>query len=90
LSNKSDATETVAQADLTVSTPAGFGGIATIENDVVVDFGATSIGVVDQIVLQNNASPDQLLLIEEPSGPDLTGEDVELPANSVLYEFGNP
>jgi hypothetical protein len=90
VSNKSDASVSLAQADTNVSAASGFAGVTTLENTVQLNFGSQSIGVVDQIVIQNDTNTDQLLLIDEPNDPDLTGEDVTLPANSTLYEFGNP
>lgn len=90
ISNKSDASVNVARTALTVTTPADFTGVTTLENDNVIDFGSQSIGTVDDIVIQSQSNTDRAIRADEPNNPDLTGEDVSIPANTVLYEFGNP
>jgi hypothetical protein len=90
VSNKSDASVAVAEADFTITTPADFSGVTTLENDNDLSYGALSIGVVDDIVIQNDANPDLFIRGDEPNNPELTGEEVTLPAGTVLYEFGNP
>jgi len=90
VSNKSDASVQVAEDDFTITTPDDFSGATTLENDNDLSYGALSIGTVDDIVIQNDANPDQFIRGDEPNDPELTGEEVTLPAGTVLYEFGNP
>lgn len=89
VTNKSDATVQVAEADFTITTPTDFSGSTTLENDNDLDFGSLSIGTVDDIVIQNDANGDIFVVGDEPNNPDLTGEDVTLPAGTTLYELGN-
>lgn len=90
LSNKSDATATLAEADVSVSTPSSFSGVTTVTTQTDLSFGSLSIGTVDQIVVQNQTNGSRLVLTDEPNDPDLTGEDVTLPSGTTLYKFGNP
>jgi hypothetical protein len=90
LNNKSDATASLAEGDVSISTPSSFSGVSEASTSTQLDFGSPNIGTVDQIVIQNDANPDQMLLIDEPNDPDLTGENVTLPSGSTLYQFGNP
>ena len=90
LGEKSDAEVSVAEADFTITTPESFDGVATLSNDNDLEYGSQSIGVVDDLVIQNDANPDLFIRGDEPNNPDLTGEDVTLPAGTTLYEFGNP
>ncbi len=89
VTNKSDATVQVAEADFTITTPTDFSGSAKLENDNQLSFGSPSIGTVDDIVIQNDANGDLFIVGDEPNNPDLTGEQVTLPANTTLYELGN-
>ena len=90
VSDKSDAEVSVPEADFTITTPTDFSGVATLENDVELDFGTPEIGVVDDVVIQNDANGDLFVLGDEPNNPDLTGEQVTIPAGTTLYELGNP
>lgn len=90
VSNKSDASVNVAEADLTINAAADFSGAATITVDIELDFGAQSIGIVDEIVIQNQTNTSMWVLANEPNDPNLTGEDTTIPAGTTLYEFGNP
>lgn len=90
INDKSDAQVSVDEADFTITTPTNFSGATTLENDNDLEYGALSIGTVDDIVIQNDANPDQFIRGDEPNDPELTGEEVTLPAGTVLYEFGNP
>lgn len=89
ISNKSDDSVSVAEADFTITTPDDFSGSATLENDNDLDFGTPAIGVVEDIVIQNDSDGDLFIVGDEPNDPDLTGEQVTLPAGTTLYEFGN-
>jgi len=89
VTNKSDAQVSVAEADFTINTPADFTGSATLSNDNELDFGTPSIGTVDDIVIQNDTNGDLFIVGDEPNNPDLTGEQVTLPAGTTLYELGN-
>ena len=90
IDDKSDAQVSVAEADFTITTPSSFDAVATLSNDNDLEYGALSIGTVDDIVIQNDDNPDQFIRGDEPNDPELTGEEVTLPAGTVLYEFGNP
>jgi len=90
VSNKSDASADVAEADVTINAAGGFGGTATLTNDNQVSFGSQSIGTVDEIVIQNQNNTDRWVVLDETNDPNLTGEDVNISANTTLYEFGNP
>ena len=90
IDTKSDASQAVAEADWTINTPADFSGVATLENDNEIDFGEQDIGTVDDIVIQNDADGDVWVLADEPDNPDLTGEDVSIPAGTTIYSLGNP
>lgn len=90
VSNKSDASVQVDEADFTIDTPSDFSGVATLSNDNDLDYGALDIGVVDDIIIQNDSNSDLFVVGNEPNDPDLTGEDVTLPADTTLYELGNP
>jgi len=87
---KSDAQVSVDEADFTITTPESFDAVTTLSNDNDLEYGDLSIGVVDDVVIQNDANPDIFIRGDEPNNPDLTGEDVTLPAGTTLYEFGNP
>lgn len=87
--SKSDAEVSVAEEDFTITTPADFSGVATLENDNELNFGTPEIGVVDDVVIQNDANDDLFVLGNEPNNPELTGEEVTLPAGTILYELGN-
>ena len=87
--SKSGAEESVAEADYSVNTPADFSGGTELVVDVEVDFGATDIGTVDDIVVQNDTDGDLWLVGDEPNNPELTGEDVVIEAGTTIYEFGN-
>lgn len=89
IGNKSDASVAVAEADFTITTPTDFSGSTTLENNNDLDFGTPDIGVVDDIVIQNDANGDLFVVGDEPNNPDLTGEQVTLPAGTILYELGN-
>lgn len=86
---KSDAEISVDEADFTITTPADFSGEATLENNNDLEFGPLSIGVVDDVVIQNNVNGDLFISGDEPNNPELTGEDVTLAAGTTLYRFGN-
>ena len=90
IADKSDAEVSVEEEDFTITTPESFDGVATLSNDNDLEYGSQSIGVVDDLVIQNDADPDLFIRGDEPNNPDLTGEDVTLPAGTTLYEFGNP
>ena len=90
VTDKSDAEVSVPEADFTITTPEDFSGVATLENDVELDFGTPEIGVVDDVVIQNDENGDLFVLGDEPNNPDLTGEQVTIPAGTTLYELGNP
>jgi len=64
--------------------------VTTLENNNELDFGSPDIGTVDNIVVQNNTDGDLWLLADEPNNPELTGEDVTIPAGTTMYELGNP
>lgn len=89
ISSKSDATVQVAEADWTITTPADFSGTVTIENNNELNFGSLDIGVVDQVVIQNDVNADDFVLAQEPNDPNLTGESVSISAGTTIYEFGN-
>lgn len=88
--SNSDAETSVAEADWTVTTPAGFDGVVELSNDNELDFGSPDIGTVDEIVIQNDSDGDLWVVADEPNNPDLTGEDVTIAAGTTMYEFGNP
>lgn len=90
VSSASASSANVAEADLTITTPSGFAGTTTIENDNEVAFGTVDAGTIVEIVIQNQNTGDIFVLADEPNDPDTTGEDVNLPANTTLYELGNP
>lgn len=90
LSNKSDDTVDVAESNFSITTPSDFSGVTTLQNDNELDFGTPSIGVVDDLVIQNQSNGDLFVVGDEPNDPELTGEQVTLPPNTVLYELGNP
>ena len=90
IDTKSDAEVSVAEADFTITTPEDFDGVATLENDNELDFGTPEIGVVDDVVIQNDANADLFVVGDEPNNPELTGEQVTLPAGTTIYELGNP
>lgn len=90
LTAKSDASVSVAELDWTITPPAGFNGVATLANDAELDFGSPNIGVVSEIVIQNNTNGDLWLVADEPTDPNLTGEAVTIAAGTQMYEFGNP
>ena len=89
IDTKSDAEVSVDEADFTITTPTDFTGSATLENDNELAFGSPSIGVVDDIIIQNDANGDLFVVGDEPNDPDLTGEQVTLPASTTIYELGN-
>ena len=90
INDKSDAQVSVDEDDFTITTPSSFDAVATLSNDNDLEYGALSIGTVDDIVIQNDDNPDQFIRGDEPNDPELTGEEVTLPAGTTLYEFGNP
>ena len=90
LDEKSDAEVSVDEADFTITTPESFDSVATLSNDNELDFGTPEIGTVDDVVIQNDENSDLFVVGDEPNNPDLTGEQVTLPAGTTLYELGNP
>ena len=90
IEDKSDAEISVEEGDFTITTPDDYSGVATLENDNDLEYGQLSIGVVDDIVIQNDVNGDLWIVGDEPVDPELTGEQVTLPAGTVLYELGNP
>lgn len=89
IDTKSDAQVSVAEADFTITTPEDFSGNATLENDNELEFGTPDIGTVDDIVIQNDANGDLFVLGDEPNNPELTGEEVTIPAGTTLYNLGS-
>ena len=89
ISNKSDASVSVAEADFTITTAASYSGTTTLENDNELDFGSQSIGTIDDVVIQNDANPDRAIRSDEPNDPNTTGENVTIAAGTILYEIGN-
>jgi len=79
----------VTEANLSISTPADFTGTADLSNDNQLDFGSVDIGVVDDVVIQNQNNNDLFVLADETNNPDTTGEQVTLPAGTTLYSLGN-
>lgn len=90
VTNKSDTTVQVAEADWTITSPADFSGTTDLSNDNELDFGTPSIGTVDQIVIQNDTNGDLWVVADEPNNPDLTGENVTISAGTTMYQLGNP
>lgn len=90
LNSKSGATASLAESDVSISTPSSFSGVTTATLTTDLSFGSLSIGTVDQIVIQNATNQSRLILADEPNDPNLTGEDVTLPSGTTLYRFGNP
>lgn len=87
---KSDASQSIAEADWTISTPGDFSGVATLENDNLIDFGSQDIGTVNDVVVKNDSDGSYWILADEPNNPNLTGEEVTIPAGTTFYELGNP
>lgn len=85
----SQESETVAEDAFSIETPTDFSGTAILKNDNDVAFGTPAIGVVNDVVVANQSSRDLMIVGNEPNNPDLTGEEVTLPADTTLYELGN-
>lgn len=90
LGTKSDASVSVAELDWTINAATGFADVTTLVNDNELDFGAPNIGIVSEIVIQNNTNTGEWVVADEPNDPNLTGENVTLPAGTTMYELGNP
>ena len=87
------AVQTLSTSEFTISTSGEFGGagpVATLSNDADVEFGPVDIAVVDDIVIQSVEDGNLFIVANEPNNPNLTGEEVTLPANTTLYELGDP
>jgi hypothetical protein len=89
ITNKSEATVSVAEADFTITAAASYSGTTTLENDNELDFGSQDIGIIDDVVIQNDANPNRAIRANEPNNPDTTGENVTIAAGTILYEIGN-
>ena len=89
ISGYSTSSVSVGETALTISTPADFTGTADLSNDNQLDFGSVDIGVVDDVVIQNQNTTDLFVLADETNNPDTTGEQVTLPAGTTLYSLGN-
>lgn len=90
ITSVSEASTNVAETDVTVNNATGFADTATLTNDNEISFGSQSVGTITHIVIQNQNDGATWILADETNDPDLTGEDVTLPADTTLYEFGNP
>ncbi len=83
-------TKSVSEADLTISTPSGFGGTTDLIIDVQVTFNSVDIGTVSDVVIQNQSNNDRFVLANEVNNPDTSGQTVTLPSGTTLFSFGNP
>lgn len=94
VSNASEASETVAAADLTTNSATGFADAATItnDNDIVFDVsGISTSTTITHVVLQDQTNTGRFVLSDETNDPDIGDlDEYTVDANTVLYEFGNP
>lgn len=94
LTADSEATETVAAADLTTNSAADFTGTATITNDNDVAFdvsGITSSTTITHLAIQDQTNTDRFVLSDETNDPDIgTLDTYTIESGDVLYDFGNP
>jgi len=90
ITNNSDASVSVAEADFTIDPAADFTDVTTIANDNELDFGSVSAGTVDYVAIQNDAAPDTVVFAQEPNDPNTTGENTTISAGTILYELGSP
>lgn len=90
------ATTAIAESDVSISTPADFSGVTTLELTSDIDFGAVDAGVLSTFAVVAESSTldgtgGAWILGEEiPGQPDTTGEDVTVPSGQTLFEDGNP
>ena len=89
IDTKTDASETVTEANVTITPPADFSGTVDLTNDNAVEFGALSIGVVEEVVIRSQTDNEQWVLADETNNPELTGEEYTIEADTVLYSLGN-
>ena len=92
IDTKSVTSEDVAEADLTITTPTGFEGVATLENDndITYDVSENTETIVD-VVIQNQTDGEEWALADEVNNPDLgENDEYRIDANTTLYELGNP
>ncbi|OYR79321.1 hypothetical protein DJ84_18375 [Halorubrum ezzemoulense] len=75
----------VSEADF--STVAGT-GILELQNDNVLDWGALDVGTITDVVIHDPGT-DQFIRADEINDPETTGEQVTIPADTVLYTLGN-
>ena len=63
---------------------------ATLENDIVVDFGETQNdwGIVVDIAIHDPGT-DEFIIADEPNNPEITtGEEVSFPVGDITYTLG--
>lgn len=92
VSNNSVVSKNVAEADLTVTTPSGYSGTATIDAgvDIVIDVSGNTATVVEG-VMQNQSNTGRFVLMDETNDPDLSQiDDYKISTGDTLYELGNP